>query len=385
MKSKMKISLVTETYPPEVNGVAMTLGQLTQGWADRGYRVEVVAPARKDREANAQEGISLIEVPGMPIPRYSELRFGLPCVFRLQRQWQDERPEWVHIATEGPLGWSAFQVARDLEIPVVSSYHTHFDQYGSHYGYGVIQMAVLGWMRSLHNQAALTFVPSEDLLRGLNAKGFKGLRLMGRGVDTERFSPLRRDPVLRRSWGAQEADPVALYVGRVAPEKNLQLVFDAYDRLLAQHPRAKLVIVGEGPELDKWKAAYPKANFCGRRTGVNLARYYASADCFLFSSETETFGNVVTEAMASGLLVFAYDYAAAGKYIRDRENGVLARPGDGDGFLHKVETWAQRIEDWPTLRKAARQTTLSISWDVVVDSYLDSVNQTLRYQPFSAS
>ncbi len=381
----MKIALVTETYPPEINGVAMTLGQLTRGWADRGYQVEVVTPARKDRNWQENLDISLVEVPGMPIPRYSELRFGLPCVFRLQRLWQDLRPQWVHIATEGPLGWSAFKVARDLDIPVVSSYHTHFDQYGSHYGYGVIQMAVLGWMRSLHNQAALTFVPAEDLLRELNAKGFKGLRLMGRGVDTQRFSPLRRDPDLRRSWGVKDDAPVALYVGRVAPEKNLQLVFDAYKCMLAVRPDTQLVVVGDGPEQGKWKSMHPKVIFCGRRTGVNLARYYASADCFLFSSESETFGNVVTEAMASGLIVFAYNYAAAGQYIRHGENGFLAKLGDSDGFLNNVEQWAQRFDTWQPLRKAARQTTLSISWDVVVDSYLDAVNQSLYYQPTSAS
>ncbi|MCC5834735.1 MAG: glycosyltransferase family 1 protein [Opitutales bacterium] len=381
----MKIALVTETYPPEINGVAMTLGQLTRGWADRGYQVEVVTPARKDRNWQENLDISLVEVPGLPIPRYSELRFGLPCVFRLQRLWQDLRPEWVHIATEGPLGWSAFQVARDLDIPVVSSYHTHFDQYGSHYGYGVIQMAVLGWMRSLHNQAALTFVPAEALLTELSAKGFKGLRLMGRGVDTQRFSPQRRDPELRRTWGAAETAPVALYVGRVAPEKNLRLVFDSFERMLAVRSDAKLVVVGDGPELEKWQRMYPNVHFCGRRTGVNLARYYASADCFLFSSQSETFGNVVTEAMASRLLVFAYDYAAAGKYIRHAENGLLAPFGDTQSYLRNIELWAQRYDAWPKLRKAARETTLSISWDVVVDSYLDAVNQSLHYQPTSVS
>lgn len=381
----MNIALVTETYPPEINGVAMTLGQLTKGWCERGFHVEVVTPARKDRNWTEQENLTLVEVPGMPIPRYSELRFGLPCVFRLQRQWQISRPEWVHIATEGPLGWSAFQVARDLEIPVVSSYHTHFDQYGSHYGYGVIQMAVLGWMRSLHNQAALTFVPSEDLLRELSAKGFKHLSLMGRGVDTERFSPEHRDPELRRSWGVDNDTPVALYVGRLAAEKNLSLVFKSYEQLRSVEPKAKLVVVGDGPQLAGWQQQYPDVCFCGRRTGINLARHYASADLFLFCSETETFGNVVTEAMASGLLVFAYNYAAAGQYIRSGENGVLAETGDFDEYLQNVRAWAAKRETWQALRDAARATTLAISWDVVVDSYLAAVQRTVGDQPNTAS
>jgi glycosyltransferase involved in cell wall biosynthesis len=376
----VKLSLVTETFPPEINGVAMTLGRLVQGLRQRGAGMTVIAPGRPDRDPGNSADHRLISVPGLPIPRYSELRFGLPAHRRLYRIWNADRPDIIHIATEGPLGWSALRVARRLRIPVVSSFHTNFHSYGSHYGFGALQSLVLGWLRRFHNRTLRTFAPSNDLLGQLHSSGFRNLRLLERGVDTQLFGPHRRDPCLREAWGASPDTPVALYVGRLAGEKNLDLVIDAWRRMRETLPDLKLVLVGDGPEHQRLARAAPGAVFAGMRQGTALARHYASADAFLFASVTETFGNVVTEAMASGLAVLAYDYAAPGRFIQPLENGLLARYNDPRDFLDRAAQLAGMRAQWHSLGRAARETLATQSWDRVVDSYFKEI-QSLQELP----
>lgn len=365
----MKLSLVTETYPPEINGVSMTLGRLVDGLRDRRVEVTVVAPGRPDREA----GSNLQPVPGLPLPRYPELRFGLPAHRKLQTFWGKHRPDIVHIATEGPLGWSALRVAQQMAIPCVSSFHTNFHSYGSHYGYGFLRSAVLRWLRSCHNRTLLTFAPSLDLIQTLQAQGFDNLRLMARGVDTRLFGPHRRNDLLRAAWGAGPDTPVAVYVGRLAAEKNLNLVLQAAERMRRQLPDLKLVMVGDGPERRRLEKSHPDIILAGMRTGVELAEHYASADCFLFGSITETFGNVVTEAMASALPVLAYAYAAPGRFIKDGQNGFTASFNDQQAFLDKAEAMAERRNAWPSIGQAARDTLLPHSWDAIIDGYLAEI------------
>jgi glycosyltransferase involved in cell wall biosynthesis len=371
--STLKLTLVTETFPPEVNGVSMTLGRLVEGLHLHGTEVTVVAPGRKDREPGQRPDHTLACVRGLPIPRYTELRFGLPAHARLRRLWRRQRPDLVHIATEGPLGWSALRVARQGAIPVVSSFHTNFHSYGSHYGFSLLKPLVLAWLRRFHNRTLCTFVPSTDVMAVLGDAGFANLRLLARGVDTALYGPHRRDTALRESWGAGPDTPVALYVGRLAGEKNLDLVVDAWRAMRASLPELKLVLVGDGPDRARLQRAVPEAAFAGMRRGEDLARHYASADAFLFASTTETFGNVVTEAMASGLAVLAYDYAAPGRFIASPVNGLLAPFNDRSAFLQQAVRLAGMRDQWAALGRAARETILPHSWDSVVSAYLKEI------------
>jgi glycosyltransferase involved in cell wall biosynthesis len=368
------LHLVTETFPPEINGVSMTLGRLMDGLQQRNYQVRVIAPRRKDR--NGME-MPVTMVAGLPIPRYPELRFGLPAHRSLRRIWHNERPDIVHIATEGPLGWSALRVARQLNIPTVSSFHTNFHSYGSHYGYGFLKRMVLGWLRHCHNRTRLTFVPSADVIRQLQSDGFANLKLLARGVDTALFGPHRRSPELRRDWGATPSTPVALYVGRLAGEKNLGLVVEAWQHMRSRLPELKLVLVGDGPARSALARQAPEAIFAGMRSGVDLAAHYASCDCFLFASITETFGNVVTEAMASSLPVLAYNYAAPARFISHQSNGFLAPFGDAPAFLSAAGTMADCRQRWPELGNQARNTVLPHSWDAIIDGYCEDIRPLL--------
>lgn len=365
----MRIALVTETYPPEVNGVAMTLQRLCLGLAARKHTIQVVRPRQEKWDTQrVDDGIEEVPLPGLPLPGYSGLHFGLPAIGALVEKWRSRRPDIVHVATEGPLGWSAIRAARKLSIPLTSSFHTNFHTYGQHYGFGVLQRVALRYLRYIHNATTCTLVPSADVMAALEKDGFQNLGLLGRGVDTHLFAPTKRDPALRREWGADEQTPVAIYVGRVASEKNIPLTIKAWQEMKAHLPNLRLVFVGDGPEARALKHAHPDIIFSGMQKGKELARHYASGDCFLFGSTTETFGNVITEAMASGLVVLAYDYAAPKQYIRSWQNGVTVPFADSTAYLSTARELATRQAEWNTLRKNARQTAISISWDTVVDS-----------------
>jgi glycosyltransferase involved in cell wall biosynthesis len=274
------------------------------------------------------------------------LKIGLPVNLRLKKQWRKSPPDLVHVATEGPLGIAALLAARSLDIPVSSSFHTNFHAYSRHYHVGFLRNAGLAYFRWFHNRAACTFAPSADVVAALGAAGFQNLHLMGRGVDTQLFNPARRDVALRASWGAGPDTPVAMCVGRLAAEKNLHLVVKTWAQLRASRPDLRLVLVGDGPLRPALERQFPEVHFAGAHRGEVLARHYASGDLFLFASVTETFGNVVTEALASGLVTVAYDYAAGRAHMRDGENGFLADFDDDDAF-HSAALARRRARHGP--------------------------------------
>ncbi len=369
----MKLALVTETFPPEINGVAMTLGQLAAGLARRGLEVTVHRPRQREdlgSGSKTHQAVREILYPGLPIPGYSMLRLGLPARGALLKAWRANRPDIVHVATEGPLGWSALSAADALGIPLASSFHTNFHSYSKHYGFAFLTRPVLAYLRWFHNRTRVTLSPTDELNRELTSDGFRGMKLLSRGVDTELFSPARRDPDLRASWGAAPDDPVFIHVSRLAAEKNYTLLFRVWGEIRALHPRARFVVVGDGPLRARLSRAHPWARFTGFLERGDLARHYASADVFLYPSLTETFGNVVTEAMAGGLAVSAFSYAAAARFVRHGENGLLAALGDEAAFAANARILA--AEDPRPRRRlgmVARATAEQIPWSRVVDGF----------------
>lgn len=383
-QNRLRVAVVTETYPPEVNGVAGTIAQIVTGLRLRGHEVQLVRPRQPNDGIlgvghGPNPGFTERLTRGVTIPRYPELRMGLPIARRLRGDWVLERPDVVHIATEGPLGWSALSTARRLGIPVISEFRTNFHSYMQHYGIGFLQPAVLAYLRRFHNQAACTMVPTAGLLRELESTGFRHLEVVARGVDTELFHPARRCHDLRRMWGVSESEPVILSVGRLAPEKNLELLGEAYDRIRQRVPAARLVVVGDGPARDLARTLCPRALFAGRRTGEELARHYASADIFQFPSLTETFGNVTLEAMASGLAVAAFNYGAAGANIRTGVSGWVAPFGDRGAFIRGSVQLAMDVALSRRLGRQARETAVEKGWNTILDQveslYLRSITE----------
>jgi glycosyltransferase involved in cell wall biosynthesis len=370
----LAIAFVTETFPPEVNGVAMTIGRLVGGLRERGHRVNVIRPKQHKTDGGSEHELAM---PGFPLPGYPGLRFGMPAGRQLTRLWRQHRPDLVHVVTEGPLGWSAVNVARKMGIPVTSGFHTNFDRYSVHYGMGWMRPALAAYLRTLHRRTLATMVPTAALAADLAGEGLTGVRVVGRGVDTELYHPSRRSAALRQTWGVEGDGPACLYVGRVAAEKNLALVQKTFAAIQVWHPKAKMVWVGDGPSAKQLAVDHPDHYFAGMRTGEDLAAHYASADLFLFPSLTETYGNVVAEAMASGLPVIAYRSAAAAELIAQQQNGMVASPGDErayvDGALWMLEEPA-RLND---MAEAARQTMLPRSWAGVVETFENVAHEAI--------
>lgn len=362
----MKLAFVTETFPPEVNGVAMTFGVIARELARRGHAVTVYRPRRDERPPRGPAAdFAEVALPGFPLPRYPALRLGFPAARRLRRAWAADRPDLVHVVTEGPLGASAVSAARALGIPVTSSFHTNFHAYTRHYGLGPLRRAVLGWLRHVHNRTRRTFAPTPELCAELSALGFREVAVLSRGVDTLQFHPVRRSPELRMSWGADADTPVVIHVGRMAPEKNYGLLFQAYAAMRAAQPRLRCVLAGEGPLRARLQREHPECVFAGFFPRNEIGRYYASADIYIHASLTETFGNVLTEAMASGLAVAGFDYAAARQFVDHGRNG-LAVPCDPDALIHAAVMLATDEFLRAQLRRAARAAVEAQSWPTVI-------------------
>jgi glycosyltransferase involved in cell wall biosynthesis len=364
----LRVTIVSETYPPEVNGVALTLQRMLEGLRARRHVVQLVRLRQHaDDLPRRARGFHEVLLRGVPIPCYAHLRMGVPCTSALERLWSMQRPDVVHIATEGPLGWSALRAARRHGVPTVSDFRTNFHAYSKHYGVGWLQRAIVGYLRGFHNRTLATMVPTPVLQRELAAQGFYNLRVVARGVDTEQLSPARRDVALRRLWGAGDDTVVVLCVSRLASEKNLTLLWRAFEAIRRRGIEARLVLVGDGPQRAQLQALCQGAHFAGVRRGLDLAAHYASADLFVFPSLTETFGNVVPEAMASGLPVVAFDHAAAGQLVRHGDNGWLAALREPVQFVDLAAHAAGDRTALQAMGARARSTALALDWQRVVD------------------
>ena len=244
---------------------------------------------------------------------------------------------------------------------------------------------VVSYLRGLHNQTGRTLVPSLDMQRKLQGLGFRNVSLLGRGVDSDQFGPHHRCEELRRSWSVGSHGCAALYVGRIAPEKNLSLALDAYRAMRRLDDSCRFILVGDGPMRASLQRSQPDLIFCGMKTGRELSRHFASADLFLFPSKTETFGNVTLEAMASGLGVLAYDYAAARMHITDGVTRVLAPYGDADAFVAAACRLAGDRRLVSKLGMRAREYALSVSWSLVLDGFVDHLESARRQAAESAA
>lgn len=367
-----RVTIVTETFAPEINGVANTLGHLVNGLRARGVQVQLIRPRQAQEitvTRQADYADETLIVPGLPIPGYGSLRFGLPLSRRIRRALQQFRPQALYVATEGPLGLAALNAAARFQLPVISGFHTNFHQYIGHYRLGMLTGIAWRYLRYFHNRTQATLVPTRNQADALLNGGFERVHVLARGVDSVLFNPARRCTTLRREWGVRDDDLVLLYVGRIAAEKNMDLALAAWRRLRTTDERVKLVLVGDGPELPNIRSQYPDVICCGARRGEDLARHYASGDVFLFPSKTDTFGNVVTEAMASGLAVVSFDYAAAHEHIIHQHNGMLAPFADNEAFIQCAGILADRPNLLAQLRQNARTEAESIRWDSIVTEF----------------
>jgi len=301
----------------------------------------------------------------LPIPRYPQLKLGLPSKKALIKAWSIKRPDLVHIATEGPLSWSALQAAQILRLPVTSDFRTNFHSYCQHYGVGWLSKPIVAYLRKFHNRTAATMVPTQAMKHQLEAMGFKNLRVVARGVDTHLFHPEKRSDAMRKSWGATPDTMVLLSVGRLAAEKNLELTIQTYQALVATGRDVKMVFAGDGPMRAMTESKCPDAVFMGMCTHEQLSTLYASADLLLFPSLTETFGNVTLEALASATPVLAFDCAAASDFITDHKNGWLIDSNEPHTYIQRALDITHDANTLRLAREFTRASVTHLGWEAI--------------------
>ena len=362
----LRVAVVTETWPPEVNGVALTLSKLVHQLGQRNHTIQLIRPKQNKYDTVTEHnGNSELLLRGIPIPKYPQLRLGLPSKKALLKVWSARRPDVVHIATEGPLSWSALQAAQILRLPVTSDFRTNFHSYCQHYGVGWLTKPIIAYLRKFHNRTVFTMVPTKALKDQLEAIGFKNLKVVARGVDTQVFHPERRSNALRMSWGASSDTTVLLSVGRLAAEKNLDLTLQSYRSIRATGRAVKLVIVGDGPLRAATEMKCPEAVFAGMCNHQQLAQIYASADLLLFPSLTETFGNVTLESLASGTPVLAFDSAAASEFITHGKNGWLVPVDDQNQYIDSAMTITDDKARLIDARNFTRPSVEHLGWNEI--------------------
>ena len=313
LKPKLKITIVTETWSPEINGVANSLLQLCKGLQKLVHRIQLIRPIQKTICTDFKAEQECL-VWAKSIPKYADMQFGMPQYVKVSKAIECFAPDVVHIVTEGPLGLTALYAAQAHQIPVSSGFHSTFHDFSRFFDLALLVKPIESYLRWFHNHTVLTCVPSQTTLNQLQDFGVTcPLVEVGRGVDTIRFQPEHRSEQMRLYWQADANTTVLLYVGRLSPEKEVDVLIQSYLNIKKQSSRKfKMVIVGDGPDRKRLTemASGSDVIFTGSLTGQSLAQAYASADVFVFASQIETFGNVVLEAMASGLPVVAYNYAS---------------------------------------------------------------------------
>ncbi|MFW1800711.1 glycosyltransferase family 4 protein [Acinetobacter nematophilus] len=380
-RPRLKIAIVTETWPPEINGVALSLMQLCKGLQNQGHKILLIRPEQKAKCYDFVPNKECL-VNGQSIPKYPDMKFGWPQFLKVSQAISAFSPDVVHIVTEGPLGFTALHAAKTRRIPVSSGFHSQFQEFSRFFDLAFLVKPIQSYLRWFHNATHLTCVPSRDTEQALREFGVTcPLVVVGRGIDTERFSSQRYSEQLRQQWGADENTTVLIYVGRLSSEKEVNVVIDAYCALRKQSQRqVKLVLVGDGPDrtrLEKMPGA-EHVIFMGSLSGTQLAEAYASANVFVFASQVETFGNVVIEAMASGLPIIAYDYACAQLHGKHTQTGWLCAIGD----IQQLKQHVLQIPENSILKRMGQQAmrdVQTIGWQHPVQQFEEALYQVTQY------
>jgi len=366
--SGLRLALFTDTFTPQINGVARTLERLVAAVERRGgaVHVETVDVPEASVDPRVERAGSI------PFWAYPQLRIAAPSARRAAERLARWRPTLVHATTPFGVGLAGRSAALATGVPLVTSYHTSFSAYLKHYRLTALDRIAWPYLRWFHNSGRCTFAPSAAVQAELAAQGFHDVRLWTRGVDASRFSPTHRSAAMRARMGAGPDRVVFAYVGRLAPEKGVHTAIEAMHTIRARHGDAvRFVLAGDGPDEAKCRATAPEGTwFAGALSGIELSQFYASADCFIFPSATETFGNVVLEAMASGLAVIAPDAGPTLEFAR-AGTALTCPTGDVPALVSRVERLLADPALVASLGAAAAEESARWGWDAVWDRLVD--------------
>jgi len=372
-RARLRIAVFTDTFAPQVNGVARTLGRLREALEERGCDVRVFT-AHDPRETAERE---VVRLPSVAFWAYPELRLSRPRARQMVGALNAWAPDLVHVATPFGLGLSGRAAARHLGVPLVSSYHTSFSAYAGYYHLGLLARPGWTFLRWFHNGAQRTYVPTFAIQRELEEQGFRNVAIWSRGVDTRRFSPRWRSDDVRRSLGVPDDGTLVVYIGRLAKEKGLDVAIDAMHRVRSQRSDVVFAFVGDGPYERECRRRAPQGSvFLGRRTGDELSRYYASADIQLFPSVTDTFGNVLLEGMASRLAIVAA-YAPSSREVLGTDGGILVPPTAPGAFASAIIDLLRDRDARDHLAACAAMRARTFAWDQIFDNLLSDYRRVI--------
>jgi len=370
-----RIALFTGAYNHVVDGVSLTLNRLVTYLESEGVEVMVFAPTVE--EPAIDHAGTMRPVPSVPMTGRPEYRVSLGFGPRTIRALNRFRPTIIHIATPDLPGLEALIYARTRGIPAVASYHTHFSSYLAFYNLGWAERAMWSYLRWFYGKCEHIYVPTRSMAAVLGEHGIEhGLEIWPRGVDITLFHPEKRSMDWRRSLGFADDEVVITFVSRLVIEKGLDVFADVVSALQQTEEPVRCLIVGEGPACDMLRENIPTAVFLGYQEGEDLSRAYASSDIFLFPSETETFGNVTLEAMASGIPTVCADATGSSSLVLDEKTGYLVPGRDTEAFKERVLGLVHDADLRGRLGRAAREEAETYSWRLIlgrINAYYDSI------------
>jgi phosphatidylinositol alpha 1,6-mannosyltransferase len=373
----LRVALFTGNYNYIKDGVALTLNRLVSFLEQRGVPVLVFAPVAKT-PAFACAG-ELVPLPSIAIPTRSEYRIALGLSREARQRLEDFRPTLLHIAVPDIAGYQALKLAERWNIPAVASYHTRYDTYLRFYGLGLLERLGRRYMRHFYSQVRRVYPPSQSMADIIRSDGqSQKVEIWARGVDSELFAPAKRDMTWRRSIGIADDEVAISFAGRLVKEKNTAVFMRVLNTLTAEGLKVKPLIIGDGPEMAAMRAGLGHGVFTGFLHGEELARSYASSDIFFFPSESETFGNVTLEAMASGLPAVNAIASGSNSLVADGITGYLVDARDEAGLATRITELVKDEGLRRQMGEAARQCALGFRWENVLEGLLASYRQVLR-------
>lgn len=377
---ELRVALFTGNYNHIRDGVSLTLNRLVKYLESRDIPVLVFGPSIKNPPI--KHNGELVVTPSIPmlVPGRKEYRITTHFPKSAKKRLQEFNPTIVHVATPDGLGIGALKWAQKNNVPMVTSYHTHFLSYSSYYSLYLapVKKPFEIFMKWFYKKFLHIYVPSQSMIEELHHLGLQGdMRIWARGINLELFNPNKRDLEWRRSVGFKDDDIVVTFVSRLVWEKELATYIKSVKALQAKNPKIRALVVGDGPAMQEAKDNFPSGHFTGFATGEDLAKAYASSDVFLFPSHTETFGNVTLEAMASGLPCLVADAIGSKSLVDDGVNGKWGKQKDIEDFTQKLE-WI--VEDFDRMKKMgekSREMAMMYRWDDINDSLVNNYKEAI--------
>ena len=373
----MRIAIFSDTYAPEINGVARTLSRYTNYLEKEGIAYKLFIPESRTPVPDIPHVQRFASIPFL---LYPECRLAIPNPSSIKQILDDFKPTLIHVATPFNLGLYGLHYGKKRNIPIVASYHTHFDDYLDYYHLAFLKKFVRRFMTWFHSSAQKVYVPSLSTKERLIRQNIHhNIEIWGRGVNCSFYSPAKRTNKIRERFQITERN-IILYVGRIAPEKDIDIVLETYQALPEElRNDTHLLIVGDGPLHKKLsEKESERMTFAGFMEGEELAEVYASCDMFLFPSSTETFGNVVIEALASGLPVIGARAGGVQHLIEHGETGYLCESRQVDEFIGRTSALLQDKQLRIRLGQQARRYALTLSWDRIFEQLVFSFREVIR-------